>query len=173
MEIKRQEAAWAKSFLVYYHCFYKYISGLYEGDLDFHIKAIKIKSYRYSFEPSWSDTGHIFLLLWSEIDFVLFGTRDWNWVCLLTLLSQQALIFHGNDSFRYRNLKIAEPKNDFLVTFSALEVNLLRVIYRIYETKTLISIYHLSVVGHLELFPKCIERNIGVLWLSGPRKKCI
>ena len=78
LEIKRQEAAWAKSFLVYYHWFYKYISGLYEGDLDFLIKAIKIKSYRYSFEPSWSDTGHIFLLLSSEIEFVLFGTRDWN-----------------------------------------------------------------------------------------------
>ena len=27
----------------------------------------------------------------------------------------------------------------------------------IYETKTLISIYHLSIVHHLKLFPKCIE----------------
>ena len=34
---------------------------------------------------------------------------------------------------------------------------------------TLISIYHLSTVWHLELFPKCIERNyILVLWLPGP-----
>ena len=172
MEIKRQEATWAKSFLVYYHWFYKYISGLYEGDLDFLIKAIKIKSYGYSFEHSWSDTGLYFYYFGSEIEFVLFGTRDWNWVCLLTLLSQQALIFHGNDSFRYRGLKIAEPKNGFLMTFSALEVNLLRVIYRI-RTKTLNSIYHLSIVGHLELFPKRIRRNTVVLWLSGPRKKCI
>lgn len=131
MEIKRQEATWAKSFLVYYHWFYKYISGLYAGDLDFLIKAIKIKSYRYSFEHSWSDTGLYFYYFGSEIEFVLFGTRDCNWVCLLTLLSQQALIFHGNDSFRYRGLKIAEPKNGFLMTFSASEVNLLRVIYRI------------------------------------------
>ena len=27
----------------------------------------------------------------------------------------------------------------------------------IYKTKTLISIYHLSIVHHLKWFPKCIE----------------
>ena len=35
---------------------------------------------------------------------------------------------------------------------------------------TLISIYYLSIVWHLELFPKCIEHNyILVLRLPGPR----